>query len=97
MKIIVLSLARDLSESDLLEMFTEFGDVESCTLVLDKETGNSKGFGFVEMPSDQEARLAISKLHSRKVNGSVLRVKPAAPPPADSTEADTQEADGSIQ
>jgi RNA recognition motif-containing protein len=93
MKIIVLSLARDLAESDLLEMFTEYGDVESCALVLDKETGKSKGFGFVEMPSDEEARLAIRKLHSREINGSVLRVKEAAPAPTDTTEADTTEAD----
>ncbi len=82
MKIIVLNLARDITEDEMLDLFVDYGEVESCVLVLDKVTGKSKGFGFVEM-ADREAGVAITKLHGRKINGSVLRVKKAQEAAAD--------------
>lgn len=48
-------------------MFSEFGLVESCVLILDKVTGKSKGFGFVEMPKHNEAKLAIKRLNAKKL------------------------------
>ncbi|HQV21899.1 MAG: RNA-binding protein [Moraxellaceae bacterium] len=77
MKIIARNLARETTESELLAMFSEFGLVESCVLILDKVTGKSKGFGFVEMPKHNEAKLAIKRLNAKKIGGSVIRVKVA--------------------
>jgi len=56
-------------------MFQEHGTVQSCTLVIDKDTGSSKGFGFVEMPKPGEAKAAIKILNGMDVDGSKLRVK----------------------
>jgi RNA recognition motif-containing protein len=75
MKIIARNLSRETTEAELTALFAEFGLVESCTLVLDKETGKSKGFGFVEMPKHIEAKLAIKRLNAKKIGGSVIRVK----------------------
>lgn len=75
MKIIVLGLARGINETELLKLFNTYGKVESCNIVLDKETGASKGFGFVEMPEKAEAVAAINALNNKKLSGSRLRVK----------------------
>jgi RNA recognition motif-containing protein len=77
MKIIARNLSRDTTQAELTALFAEFGLVESCTLVLDKETGKSKGFGFVEMPKHIEAKMAIKRLNAKKIAGSVIRVKVA--------------------
>jgi len=77
MKLIALNLPRDFSEQDLVELFKVYGNVIDCDLVLDDETGSSKGFGFVEMELEQEALDAISKLHESKVKQQKIRVKPA--------------------
>ncbi len=76
MKIIARNLARETTEEELRALFAEFGVVESCTLVLDKATGKSKGFGFIEMPL-YEARTAIKRLNTKRIGGSVIRVKEA--------------------
>ena len=68
MKLIVLNLPRDFSEQDLEKLFKAHGNVTACTLVLDGESGASKGFGFVEMELEEEAMVAIEKLHGTKVN-----------------------------
>lgn len=60
-------------------MFEEHGAVQSCTLVIDKETGLSKGFGFVEMPKPGESKAAIKLLNNQEVDGSKIRVKKAEP------------------
>lgn len=78
MKIIVLNLPRDLSEDGLAYLFKAHGSIYSCDLVMDANTGISKGFGFVEMPAEQEAEAAIAALHGTKINKSKIRVKPAA-------------------
>lgn len=77
MKIIARNLSRQTTQAELLALFAEFGLVESCTVVLDKETGKSKGFGFVEMPKHIEAKTAIKRLNAKKISGSVIRVKMA--------------------
>ena len=60
-------------------MFEEHGTVQSCTLVIDKETNSSKGFGFVEMPKPGEAKVAMKLLNGLEVDGSKIRVKKAEP------------------
>jgi len=77
MKLIALNLPRDLSEQDFERLFKVHGKVTASNIVLDNETGASKGFGFVEMEIEQEAMLAIEKLHGRTVNKNKIRVKPA--------------------
>jgi len=56
-------------------MFMAHGKVQSCTLVMDKKTGDSKGFGFIEMPKPGEAKAAIKHLNGKDVAGSKIRVK----------------------
>ncbi len=77
MKLIVLNLPRDLSEDELTNLFKDFGQIKSSNLVLDTETGKSKGFGFVEMTEQNDAEAAIEELHGRKINKNKIRVKPA--------------------
>nr|MBF0222090.1 RNA-binding protein [Desulfobulbaceae bacterium] len=77
MKLLVRNLSRSTTEAELLEMFSSYGAVQSCTLVTDKETGNSKGFGFVEMPKPGDAKVAMKKLNGQDVAGSKIRVKKA--------------------
>ncbi|MDB9762647.1 RNA-binding protein [Alphaproteobacteria bacterium] len=75
MKIITLNLPRTLTVNELEKMFNAYGDVESCNIVTDDETGKSKGFGFIEMPVEREAEKAIEKLHGTKVLNEKIRVK----------------------
>ncbi len=75
MKLTILNLARSTTKEELKALFEEYGSVESCDLVLDKITGGSKGFGFVEMPKPEEAELAIKNLNNKKVANNKIRVK----------------------
>ncbi|MBT4933204.1 MAG: RNA-binding protein [Rhodospirillaceae bacterium] len=77
MKLIALNLPRDFDEQNLEELFKVHGNVSACNLVLDDKSGASKGFGFVEMELEEEAMVAIEKLHGTKVNKNKIRVKPA--------------------
>jgi len=77
MKIIALNLPRDLSEDEFAKLFKAHGTVDSCDLVMDTNTGISKGFGFIEMPVAEEAEAAIAALHGTKINKSKIRVKPS--------------------
>ena len=79
MKLLIRNLARTTTEQELRAMLKPHGTVQSCTLVLDKETGNSKGFGFVEIPEQAEAEAAITALNGKNVGGNKIRVKEAAP------------------
>lgn len=79
MKLLIRNLARTTSEEAIRALFEEFGSVQSCDLVLDKKTGNSKGFAFVEMPKQGEAKAAIINLNGKDVDGFKLRVKKAQP------------------
>lgn len=91
MKLLIRNLDRTTSEAFLQEMFEAFGVVQSCTLVMDKETNRSKGFGFVTMPKPGEAKAAMKNLNGKVVDGSKIRVKKAEPKP-DSTDTDTHDA-----
>lgn len=75
MKILVRNLPRDLSESELFDLFKPFGEIDACDLVMDDATGRSKGFGFVEMPVKAEAKEAIKKLNAKVIRGIAIRVK----------------------
>ena len=77
MKLLVRNIARTTTEAELQDLFSEFGEIEYCTLVLDAETGRSKGFGFVEMPKPKEAKVAVKKLNGMQFAKSRLRVKEA--------------------
>lgn len=77
MKIMMRNLSRETTESELLDLFKAYGDVQYCKLVMDKVTGKSKGFGFVEMPRVGEAKVAIKGLNARDIGGNKIRVKKA--------------------
>ena len=77
MKLLARKLARSTTEEELLALFEAFGVVQSCSLVLDAETGSSKGFGFIEMPKSGEARAAMKQLNGKEIAGSKIRVKKA--------------------
>ncbi|MCB0633077.1 MAG: RNA-binding protein [Saprospiraceae bacterium] len=79
MNIFVAKLNFDTQESDLRYAFEEFGEVDSVKIIMDKFTGRSKGFGFVEMPNDDEARSAITDLDDREFDGRTIVVKKAEP------------------
>ena len=77
MKLLIRNLARDTTEQEMKNLFEPFGDVQSCTIVIDKSTGVSKGFGFVEMPKSGDAKAAIKSLNNQDVAGNKIRVKKA--------------------
>jgi RNA recognition motif-containing protein len=77
MKILVRNLDRLTTEEELKALFQEFGTVQSCSLVMDRDSGTSKGFGFVEMPKSGEAKAAIKKLNNKNVSSNIIRVKKA--------------------
>ena len=79
MKLLIRNLARTTTESNLRVMFEAYGTVQSCSLVIDKDTGNSKGFGFVEMPKPGDAKAAMKNLNGKDVDGNRIRVKKAEP------------------
>ncbi len=78
-KLYVGNLSYNTSDSDLQRLFEEYGTVESAQVISDRETGRSKGFGFVEMSSDQEAQAAISALNGKEVDERALTVNEAKP------------------
>ena len=77
MKLLIRDLTRTITEVELREMFESYGTVQSCALVMDKETGGSKGFGFVEMPKSGEAKAAMKNLNGKDIEGNRVRVKKA--------------------
>ncbi len=79
MKLLIRNLARSTTEAELEEIFANFGEVQSCTLVLDKASGGSKGFGFVEMPKTGDAKAAMKSLNGKDVAGNKIRVKKSEP------------------
>jgi RNA recognition motif-containing protein len=77
MKLLVRNLARTTSEQDLRVAFSAHGNVTHCNLVLDQETGKSKGFAFVEMPEEAEGKAAIAALNMATMDNEKIRVKVA--------------------
>ena len=79
MNIFVAKLNFDTQESDLRHAFEEFGAVDSVKIIMDKFTGRSKGFGFVEMANDEEGQAAINDLNDQELDGRTIVVKKAEP------------------
>jgi RNA recognition motif-containing protein len=78
-KLYVGNLSYEATSADLEAMFAAHGTVQSAQVIMDRDTGRSKGFGFVEMGSDQEAQAAISAMHGKDVDGRQLTVNEAKP------------------
>ncbi len=79
MNIYVGNLPYSVTEGDLKEAFSEFGEVSSATLISDKFSGQSKGFGFIEMPNNSEADAAIKALNESDMKGRNIKVNQAKP------------------
>jgi len=80
MNLFVAKLSSSTTGDDLQELFSAHGEVASAKVIFDRETGNSKGFGFVEMPNDEEANAAIAALNDSEIDGKQIVVKEANPP-----------------
>jgi RNA recognition motif-containing protein len=78
-KLYVGNLSYNMRESDLEDLFAAHGSVQSAQVITDRDTGRSKGFGFVEMGTDQEAQDAISALNGKEIEGRNLTVNEARP------------------
>ena len=78
-KIYVGNLSFQTTDADLNQMFSEVGQVESVQIITDRDTGRSKGFGFVEMSDDAAAAKAIERFNGKEVNGRALTVNEARP------------------
>ena len=79
MNIYIGNLEYGVTEDQLRDAFAEFGEVSSSNIITDKFTGRSKGFGFVEMPNDEEANTAIDALNDTELSGRPIRVNQARP------------------
>jgi RNA recognition motif-containing protein len=79
MNIYVGNLLRETTEAELRQAFEAFGQVTSVKIITDRYTGDSRGFGFVEMPNDQEAKSAVSGLNGKDLRGRTLKVNEARP------------------
>ncbi|HEY9201562.1 MAG TPA: RNA-binding protein [Gammaproteobacteria bacterium] len=77
MKLLVRNLARTTTENELRSLFEQYGQVQSCNLVMDPVSGKSKGFGFIEIPKPAEARTAMRELNQTSLDGNSIRVKAA--------------------
>ena len=79
MKIYVGNMPYSVTSEDLSGMFKEYGDVEEATVIMDRETGRAKGFGFVDMPNNSDADRAIKGLNGTQIEGRALTVNQARP------------------
>jgi cold-inducible RNA-binding protein len=78
-KLYVGNLSYGMTDTDLQNLFAPHGTVQSCQVIIDRDTGRSKGFGFIEMDSGQQADAAIAALNGKEVNGRALTVNEARP------------------
>jgi RNA recognition motif-containing protein len=78
-KLYVGNLSYGVTSSDLEQLFSQYGQVQSAEVISDRETGRSKGFGFVQMGSDEEAQAAIAAMHGQQHDGRALTVNEAKP------------------
>ncbi len=81
MRIYVGNIPYSMNEEQLRQTFEDYGQVESATIITDRDTGQSKGFGFVEMPVESEAQAAIAELNGKQIGGRSLTVNEARPRP----------------
>lgn len=78
-KLYVGNISYDLGNEELKETFQSFGDVESAQVIMDRDSGRSKGFGFVEMANEEQAQSAIDALDGKEISGRTLTVNEARP------------------
>ena len=78
-KLYVGNLSFDMKQADLEQMFAQVGSVEEVAIIMDRETNRSKGFGFVTMASDEDAKKAIAEFDGKDCNGRALKVNEARP------------------
>lgn len=83
MNIYAGNLSSDVTEDDLRQAFEAFGQVESVTIIKDRFTGEPRGFGFIEMPSKDEAQTAISQMNGKDLRGQAIKVSEARAPRQD--------------
>lgn len=79
MNIYVGNLSYQLTEDSLKDEFSKFGTVASCKIITDRDTGRPKGFGFIEMSNDDAAKIALSELNGKELDGRAVRVSEAKP------------------
>ena len=79
MNIYIGNLPYSVTEDDLRDVFSQFGQVDSSNIITDKFSGRSKGFGFVDMPNDGEAREAIESMNDKDLKGRTIKVNEARP------------------
>ena len=79
MNIYISNLSYGVNDADLNSLFAEYGEISSAKVIMDRETGRSRGFGFVEMPNDEEAEKAINELNEVEFDGKVISVAVAKP------------------
>jgi cold-inducible RNA-binding protein len=79
MKLYVGNLSYGMTDADLQNLFEQYGTVQSAQIIMDRDTGRSKGFGFVEMSTTEEGQAAIQALHDQEVSGRKLTVNEARP------------------
>jgi len=79
MNIFISNLSFRIENDDLKQLFAEFGEITSAKVITDRETGRSRGFGFVEMSNDDEAKKAIEELNQAEYDGKVINVSEARP------------------
>ena len=79
MNIFISNLSFDVDDQDLKELFEEYGQISSAKVIIDRMTGKSRGFGFVEMPTEEQAQKAIEDLNQVEYDGKVINVSIAKP------------------
>lgn len=77
MKLLIRNLDRQTTEDELKDLFKKFGAVQYCNMVLDRESGQSKGFAFIEMPKSGDAKAAMKNLNNKTIGSNKIRVKKA--------------------
>lgn len=79
MNIFIAGLSYNINDSDLMDLFNEYGEISSAKVVMDRETGRSKGYGFVEMDDEAAGQKAIEELNGAEYDGRVISVSVARP------------------
>lgn len=79
MNIYISNLSYGVNDADLNELFSEYGTISSAKVIMDRESGRSRGFGFVEMSNEEEGQKAISELNEAEYDGKIINVNVARP------------------